>query len=447
MKKYSDGGVARQDRLNQHHKGDGGCCPNSLSGRRLRSSSDKSKSSRHHCPSVVERPTRTVVVTLSMLLLLSLFANDCVAFRNQLPLPTGRASQVATRNSHNFPFQKSSTSLSYKNDRGDLPNQKQDMLFSSRSKRSKVPSKKKYKARRKALRIHKKGTPATEEELTHHVQSVFSDLEEFCEQEDNEEETIILSEPGDEDGDGNSSSAMQRQLNSYRKLDQYSALVLNADYRPLRMLPLSIWSWQDTVKAVLSGKAVVVDVYPGVIVRAVSLDMSVPSVIAMLEYAPIGKTRPAFTRRNVYLRDGYRCQYCSELFRSSDLSLDHVEPRCMGGRLSWDNTVTCCRKCNGRKGHVRPSELHRIGMKLQTEPRCPSLFELSAEANKFVPRRVHPAWAPFLGSTTAEKEERRRAQYVKEGVSVKGRAEGRKKKKEESWHLQDKIILIVNCHD
>ena len=55
------------------------------------------------------------------------------------------------------------------------------------------------------------------------------------------------------------------------------------------MLPLSIWSWQDTVKAVLSGKAVVVDIYPDVYVRAVNLDMPVPSVIALREYAPTGK--------------------------------------------------------------------------------------------------------------------------------------------------------------
>ena len=138
------------------------------------------------------------------------------------------------------------------------------------------------------------------------------------------------------------------------------------------MLPLSVWSWQDTVKAVLSGKAVVVDVYPEVFVRAVNLDMPVPSVIALREYAPTGKAvsgnpngkrrvntryflahmshlrlfhsnmlqRPAFTRRNVFLRDGYRCQYCLELFRTSDLSLDHVEPRCFGGKLTW-----CVRFC------------------------------------------------------------------------------------------------------
>jgi hypothetical protein len=72
-------------------------------------------------------------------------------------------------------------------------------------------------------------------------------------------------------------------------LDRHPALVLNADYQPLRMLPLSVWSWQDTVKAVLSGKAVVVDIYPDLYVRAVSLDIPVPSVIALREYAPTGK--------------------------------------------------------------------------------------------------------------------------------------------------------------
>jgi 5-methylcytosine-specific restriction endonuclease McrA len=163
------------------------------------------------------------------------------------------------------------------------------------------------------------------------------------------------------------------------------------------MLPLSIWSWQDTVKAVLSGKAVVVEIYPDIYVRAVNLDVPVPSVIALREYAPTGKARPAFTRRNVFLRDGYRCQYCSGLFRTSDLSLDHVEPRCLGGRLVWENTVTCCKRCNGRKGSLRPTELHRVGMELRSRPRCPTLFELAAEATKFVPRKVHATWAPYLG--------------------------------------------------
>ena len=59
--------------------------------------------------------------------------------------------------------------------------------------------------------------------------------------------------------------------------------------------------------------------------------------------------------------------------------------------------MTACNKCNGRKGHLRLSELHRVGMELKTKPRCPSLFELASSATKFVPRRVHATWKPFLG--------------------------------------------------
>lgn len=191
----------------------------------------------------------------------------------------------------------------------------------------------------------------------------------------------------------------KQQAENLRELQRHPALVLNADYQPLRLLPLSMWSWQEAVKSVFSGKVVVVDVYPDISVRAANLVMPVPSVVALREYAPSAqKARPAFTRRNVFLRDGYRCQYCRGLFRTPDLSLDHVEPRCMGGKLTWDNTVTSCRKCNGRKGSLRVSELSSIGMTLSSKPRIPSSYELAMEANKFVPRgKVHPTWAPFLG--------------------------------------------------
>ena len=114
--------------------------------------------------------------------------------------------------------------------------------------------------------------------------------------------------------------------------------------------------------------------------------------------------KPAFTRRNVFLRDGYRCQYCSQLFRTTDLSLDHVMPRCLGGKLTWDNTVTCCKKCNGRKGSLLPTQLDVVGMELRREPRRPSLYELAAEAGRFVPRRVHPTWEPFLGGGNRDRE-------------------------------------------
>jgi hypothetical protein len=85
------------------------------------------------------------------------------------------------------------------------------------------------------------------------------------------------------------------RLHSYLQTNSTNEYTLSlSTIKPLRMLPLSIWSWQDTVKAVLGGKAHVVEVYPDVVVRAVNLDMPVPSVIALKEYAHTGKAVSRF---------------------------------------------------------------------------------------------------------------------------------------------------------
>ena len=106
-------------------------------------------------------------------------------------------------------------------------------------------------------------------------------------------------------------------------------------FKPMSYLPLSLWSWQDAVKAIFNGKVTVVDVYPDITVRAANIEYPVPSVIALTDYVQHKNQRPAFTRRNVFLRDEYKCQYCNERFHTADLSLDHVVPRSKGGILSW----------------------------------------------------------------------------------------------------------------
>lgn len=190
------------------------------------------------------------------------------------------------------------------------------------------------------------------------------------------------------------------------RFKKYPALVLNADYLPMSYLPLSMWNWQDAIKAVFAGKVTVVDVYPDTVVRAARLEIPLPSVIALNEYVPhySEHATPAFTRRNVFLRDEYRCQYCRQAFHTRDLSLDHVVPRSMGGNLNWNNAVTCCRQCNGRKGNLLPSQLRQVGMKLHREPRPPSQFQLAQLAGRMLPRKVHSTWKPYLvavaGDTT-----------------------------------------------
>ena len=118
-------------------------------------------------------------------------------------------------------------------------------------------------------------------------------------------------------------------------LDNCPALVLNADFRPLSYFPLSLWSWQDAIKAVFLDRVNIIDHYD-VRVRSPSLEMQLPSVVSLKEYVPATR-HPAFTRFNVFLRDRFSCQYCSD---EEDLTFDHLVPRSRGGRTTWTNVVT-----------------------------------------------------------------------------------------------------------
>lgn len=174
-------------------------------------------------------------------------------------------------------------------------------------------------------------------------------------------------------------------------LEQCPALVLNADYRPLSYYPLSVWPWQEAVKAIFRGSVVVVSEYERT-VRSPNSEMKLPSVLALKEYAPAARA-PAFTRFNVFLRDRFECQYCADMFRAHDLTFDHVIPKSRGGRSIWGNIVAACRECNIRKGNRMPHEVH---MYPRHEPRQPTIFELQQNGRKFPPNFLHESWGDFL---------------------------------------------------
>ena len=105
------------------------------------------------------------------------------------------------------------------------------------------------------------------------------------------------------------------------------------------------------------------------------------------------RTRPAsvpLTRRNVFLRDAFRCQYCGVRPPSRDLSLDHVVPRSRGGRSTWDNLVTACAECNRIKGHRLTSE---CGMHPKGSVGRPRWSRVVKE--QIAPREFKE-WEPFL---------------------------------------------------
>jgi 5-methylcytosine-specific restriction endonuclease McrA len=174
-------------------------------------------------------------------------------------------------------------------------------------------------------------------------------------------------------------------------MENCPALVLNADFRPLSYFPLSLWSWQEAVKAVFLGRVNIVSEYERT-VRSPTFEMRLPSVIALKDYVPTAR-RPAFTRFNVFLRDRFSCQYCGDNFPTHDLTFDHVIPRSRGGRTSWQNVVTACGDCNLIKGNFMPAEIRMFPIHA---PRQPTTYELQENGRRFPPNFLHQSWRDFL---------------------------------------------------
>lgn len=169
------------------------------------------------------------------------------------------------------------------------------------------------------------------------------------------------------------------------------ALVLNADFRPLSYFPLSLWSWQDAVKAVLTDRVSIVSEYQQE-VHSPSFTMALPSVISLKDYVRPA-AQPAFTRFNVFLRDRLTCQYCGEQFSAQQLTFDHVVPRRLGGRTNWKNIVASCSPCNAKKGGKTPEQAY---MPLLRKPFIPNSYDLQEAGRAFPPNFLHESWSDFL---------------------------------------------------
>jgi len=156
----------------------------------------------------------------------------------------------------------------------------------------------------------------------------------------------------------------------------YPCLILNADYQPLSYFPLSLWSWQDAVKAVFLDRVQVINHYEQ-IVRSANFEMEIPSVVALKDYVAQNRV-PAFTRFNLFLRDGFECVYCHS---PDELTFDHLIPRRLGGKTSWENIVAACSSCNLRKGG---------------KPFQPNMHQLQAQGRRFPPNHLHESWLDYL---------------------------------------------------
>jgi 5-methylcytosine-specific restriction endonuclease McrA len=159
-------------------------------------------------------------------------------------------------------------------------------------------------------------------------------------------------------------------------------LVLNATYEPINVCTV-----RRAVVLLLKEKAEVIE-HGEWELHSATQTMSRPVVIRLVSYVRIPRDthRRKITRRAVFARDNWTCQYCGS---RSNLTVDHVVPRSKGGTSNWENIVASCAPCNRRKGNSLPRQ---VGMQLQRQPRTPSPHVFIHVASPSIPA----AWQAYL---------------------------------------------------
>lgn len=168
-----------------------------------------------------------------------------------------------------------------------------------------------------------------------------------------------------------------------------TTLVLNTDGAPVSWLPLSIISWEESIKYMVLDKANVLEWYDDWIVRSARWETRVPAVIMLTEYQK-NKTTVRFSKQNVFLRDGYRCVYCDAGVNKRTATLDHILPTSHGGKTTWENCATACGTCNSRKGNDKRIKPKKTFGK-------PNYYQLVEQRKKFNFELAHPSWGLYLG--------------------------------------------------
>jgi 5-methylcytosine-specific restriction endonuclease McrA len=169
---------------------------------------------------------------------------------------------------------------------------------------------------------------------------------------------------------------------------QRPTLILNRNWQPVNVATVAralVLLWNESARVVdphdfqqytWSDWSRLTPVEGEPFVQAVRLRLRVPEVVSLVEYDRLPTAAVAFSRRNIFKRDHFTCQYCGVQPGGEELSIDHVVPRSQGGVTAWDNCVLACVPCNKRKADRTPAQ---AGMRLRKQP-------------------VRPAWRPIYAA-------------------------------------------------
>ena len=170
-------------------------------------------------------------------------------------------------------------------------------------------------------------------------------------------------------------------------------LTLSNTYEPLGLIP-----WEKAITLVYSGKVKILSEYTEEI-RSPSTRMRIPSVVVFHNSRRNRVKSVRFSRKNVWIRDEGRCQYCANHVSINDFTLDHVLPKTRGGKTSWTNVVTCCVSCNQRKGD---KPLATCGLKLLKPVVKPAILPYIHDVEYYFnfDSKMPESWRFWLGAST-----------------------------------------------
>lgn len=189
-------------------------------------------------------------------------------------------------------------------------------------------------------------------------------------------------------------------------------LVLNK-----RWVPISTTTVQEAIGLVSKGRAMILEPetyaahdldswnavskaqakFGGEMLRSQHLAILPPEVIVLEEYEGVGEKSVVFSRKNLFKRDRYTCQYCGKQPGPEELTVDHIVPRSKGGISSWTNCVLACVECNKKKADL---PLEKCGLKLRKVPKKPSWKMLA----RISPHQRMQSWDSFLAKAYWEVE-------------------------------------------
>jgi hypothetical protein len=125
-------------------------------------------------------------------------------------------------------------------------------------------------------------------------------------------------------------------------------------------------------------------------VSTVNFYIAVPRIIRLLFYDRLPRNNVKFNRRNIFARDRNHCQYCGKKYPTTELSLDHVIPKSMGGKSNWENVVCSCTDCNVKKGGRTPKQANMTLVRKPVKPKRNPLIHIHLGHERY------RSWKQFL---------------------------------------------------